>query len=85
MMFYGPMLHRLDKWSKDNREEIRRGWVILGENIEDLGHQLDMDSSILNETVENYNSCCARGKDIDFSRPPQHLVALKEPPFFAVP
>ncbi|MFH1123897.1 MAG: FAD-binding protein, partial [Pseudomonadota bacterium] len=84
MMSYGPMLYRLYKWSEDNGEEIKGGWVIQGEDLEDLAHQLEMDSSILNETLQNYNSCCARGKDIEFSRPPQHLVPLKEPPFFAV-
>jgi succinate dehydrogenase/fumarate reductase flavoprotein subunit len=84
LMFYGPMLYRLYRWSKDNQEEIEKGWIVQGENIKKLAHQLNMDLSVLNQTVQNYNAYCEQKKDPELHRPPEHLVPLNEPPFFAV-
>ncbi len=84
MMFSGPMLYRLLKWSKDNRAEIEKGWIIQGRNLEELAHKLKIAPAVLEETVQNYNAYCEQKEDPEFHRPPQHLVPLSEPPFFAV-
>ncbi len=87
MMWYGPMLYRQAfscHWSKDNSEEIRKGWIIQGRNVEELARKLKMTSSVLEKSVQNYNAYCEQKEDPEFHRPPQHLVPLSEPPFFAV-
>jgi succinate dehydrogenase/fumarate reductase flavoprotein subunit len=83
-MFYGPMLYRLYRWSKDNREEIKRGWIVQGKTIGELAGHLKMDAKVLNKTVEDYNRYCEQREDLDFHRPPQDLVPIQDPPFFAV-
>ncbi len=84
LMFYGPMLYRLYKWSRDNREEIEKGWIVQGDNIEQLGYKLKMEPGVLKKTCENYNMYCEQKEDPEFLRPPQHLVPLSDPPFFGV-
>ncbi len=84
LMFYGPMMYRLYRWSRDNREEIEKGWIVQGENIEKLALQLKMDPAVLDRTIENYNNYCQDKKDPEFQRPPNHLVPILKPPFFAV-
>jgi len=84
LMFYGPMLYRLYPWSKDNQEEIKKGWIIRGDHIKELAHQLEMDPFVLDQTIQNYNKYCQQREDPEFNRPPQHLVPIQEPPFFAV-
>lgn len=85
LMFYGPMLYRLYRWSKDNQEEIRKGWVVQGETVGELAGHLKMDAKVLNKTVEDYNRYCEQKEDLDFHRPSQDLVPIQDPPFFAVP
>jgi len=84
LMFYGPMFYRLYQWSRDNIEEREKGWIVQGEDIEDLANALKMEPSVLKMTVNTYNDYCDQGEDPEFRRPPQHLVPLREPPFFAV-
>ncbi|MFC1870121.1 FAD-binding protein [Chloroflexota bacterium] len=83
-MWYGPMQHRLYQWSRDNREEIEKGYIVQADTIEKLAQKLQMEPSVLKRTWQDFNLYCERKEDSDFHRPPQHLVPLIEPPFFAV-
>lgn len=83
-MDYGPMLHRLYRWSRDNQEEMEKGWIIEADNIKKLAAKLGMEPLVLKKTVEDYNICCERKEDPQFHRPRQNLVPLKAPPFFAI-
>jgi len=84
LMYYGPMLYRLFKWSKDNSAELNKGWIIHGDTVEELAHQLKIAPSILRKTVQDYNAFCKQEEDPQFHRPPPSLVPLNEPPLFAV-
>jgi len=83
-MFYGPMLYRLYRWSKDNQEELGKGWIAQGEDVQALADPLRMDPFVLNKTLQDYNRYCQQGDDPEFHRPKQHLIPIQEPPFFAV-
>ncbi|MBM3154280.1 MAG: FAD-dependent oxidoreductase [Chloroflexi bacterium] len=84
LMFYGPMLHRMYRWSEDNSEEIRKGWIAHAETVEELAGKLGMEAAVLREAVQSYNSYCEHKHDPAFGRPSQALVPLLEPPFFAI-
>jgi len=43
-----------------------------------------MDPETLEETIGRYNAFCKNGKDSDFNRPPETLVPLDTPPYYAV-
>lgn len=83
-MDLGPMQTRLFNWSRDNSAEIEKGWIIQGRNLKELARKLKILPSVLEETVQNYNTHCKQKEDPEFHRAPQHLVSLSEPPFFAV-
>lgn len=78
--------------SGDNSTEIERGFIMKGDTIEELVekiHGIDdrcggMDSAVLEETVENYNSYCETGKDLELGRAAVTMSAL-EPPYYAIP
>ena len=83
LMWYGPMLPRLYEWSKNNQEEINRGWIVQGQDPEELAIKLKMNPATFMNTIENYNQYCEQKEDPEFGRPSQHLTPLREPPFFA--
>jgi len=83
LMWYGPMLPRLYEWSKDNQEEIKKGWIVQGKDPEELAVKLKMNPVTLMKTIENYNQYCEQKEDTEFGRPPRHLIPLRKPPFFA--
>jgi succinate dehydrogenase/fumarate reductase flavoprotein subunit len=76
--------HKLYQWSKDNRVELEKGWIVKGETIAELEDKLQIETGNLEKTIEKYNVYCVRKEDPEFKRPPQCLKALDKPPYFAV-
>jgi len=81
------------EWSEDNSVEIKKGWVIKGDTIEDLGENIAkkdpenegrMDPKTLKDTIAKFNQYCKVGEDPDFHRSPAVLIPLERPPFYAL-
>lgn len=73
------------KWSKDNSEEIKKGWILKADTIADLAKAIKVDAAVLQEQVDKYNAAAKAGKDAEFpERPANTLIALDTPPFYAM-
>jgi succinate dehydrogenase/fumarate reductase flavoprotein subunit len=79
-----PMIHGIYEWSSDNRAEMKKGWVLQAESLDDLAGKIGIDSLGLEETVRNFNRACGEGKDSEFGRAKESLAPLTSPPFYAV-
>jgi hypothetical protein len=75
---------QLYRWSPDNGEELRRGWIKQGQSIEGLARELGMEPDALADTLEEYNTACSKGRDTEFNRQPHTLAPLDSPPYHAV-
>jgi succinate dehydrogenase/fumarate reductase flavoprotein subunit len=77
----------IGSWSKDNSEEIKKGWIKKGETLEELAAAIGapMDGATLKATVEAYNAFCDAKEDTQFGRDGKSLGPVKTPPFYAVP
>lgn len=72
------------RWSDDNLAELKRGWVVSGSTVRELGENLNLpDPAVLVRTVEEFAAGAARGED-PFGRPAETLVPLDRPPYYAV-
>ncbi len=88
----GKTLQSYYVWSKDSAEEIRKGWLLKGETIEDLAKILAEDkqnggrmtATVLKSTIEEYNGFCDAKKDQRFDREPGTLIPAKKGPFYAL-
>jgi succinate dehydrogenase/fumarate reductase flavoprotein subunit len=80
-------------WKVDNSDAIAKGWVYKGDTIEELAAKIKadpenrnlMDAKTLVETVKNWNSYCATGKDLEFDRLATSMGPIEKPPFYALP
>lgn len=81
------------KWSRDNIEEIKRGWIFKGDTIEELARNIakkdpenkgSMDFEILKNTVIKFNHYCKTGRDHEFQRSRSGLMPLESSPFYAL-
>lgn len=52
-------------------------------SIEELAAQMNVPVDELTTTVDQWNECCANGKDIYFHRPEKTLTPITTPPFYA--
>ena len=53
------------------------------DTIEDLASQMGVPADELTATVDQWNECCANGKDVYFHRPEKTLTPISTPPFYA--
>ena len=78
----GPQ--QLYRWSLDNTEELRKGWITGNETVPGLADQLGLSASLLEQTVQIWNRYCREGQDPEFSRKISDLVPLDAPPYYAI-
>ncbi|MDP2644799.1 MAG: FAD-binding protein [Dehalococcoidia bacterium] len=81
------------EWSRDNRAEIHKGWIIQADSIKELARRIAardpennhrMNPGLLGRTVTRFNRYCRSGLDHDFNRSLASLVPLEKPPFYAL-
>jgi predicted oxidoreductase len=65
-------------------EGVRPIYHELKRVVEELAEAINLDPSALKNTVENYNSYCAKGKDEEFNKDPQFLNTIGQGPYYAV-
>lgn len=63
---------------------IEMGFIFKADTIEELAKAIDIDSSALKNTIENYNNYCENGKDEQFNKDAQFLETIGEGPYYAV-
>jgi len=71
-------------WSKDNRDEIAKGWIIKADTINELAGKLQLSPSELEKTVTTYNGYCQTGSDPQWGRNPKTLKPVANPPYYAI-
>ena len=83
---------RIYDWSKDNVEEINKGWIIRAESLESL-HSIIYETKenegkiLLNvflETIAEWNKSATNGSDW-LGRPKSTMIPIDAPPYYAIP
>ena len=72
-----------ENWEKFDAMLAEENCVYKGDTLEELAAKIGVDAEALKTTVEGYNAFAKNGKDEDFGRPSDSMVAL-EGPFYAV-
>ena len=79
-------------WSKDYADEIKKGWLIKGDTLEELAKLISNDEEnghrmtlgVLQATIEEYNKFCDAKKDRKFEREPASLTPVRKAPYYAL-
>ena len=73
------------EWSTDNGEELARGWLHKGDDVEQLAASAGIaDPARAAQSVREYNDACAVQRD-PLGRPADSLVPLDRPPYYCMP
>ena len=64
--------------------ESKQSEVFAAESIEGLAGKMGVDPAVFKNTVDEYNSFCAKGHDDLFCKDPKYLWPIKGPTFYAV-
>jgi len=71
-------------WSADNSEEIKKGWIIQANTLDELATKLKIDAAGLKATVEKWNQYCANGVDPEFGLAATALKPITTAPFYGM-
>lgn len=71
-------------WSKNNNNEVQKGWITKAGSIDELAKAIGLDQDILMKTVERFNAMAEKGNDDDFGRPAKLMQPIVKPPFYAI-
>jgi succinate dehydrogenase/fumarate reductase flavoprotein subunit len=74
----------LYKWSLDNMEEIKKGWIIKADTIAELAKKINVDAAQLEKSLQKYNDDCKSGLDTDYGRTKERLRSVDGPPYYAM-
>jgi succinate dehydrogenase/fumarate reductase flavoprotein subunit len=81
----GHGANRAYKWSVDNSEEVRRGWIVSADGPAELADKLAIKSAEkLVETLETYQEACTNGTDENFGRSKETLMRF-DGKYYGVP
>ena len=69
--------------SDDGSTPDSKGYAYAADTIEELAALMEVPVEELTTTVDQWNECCAKGKDVYFHRPESTLVPVQTPPFYA--
>ncbi len=64
--------------------EVKKGRVKIAGSWDEMAGWIGADPSVLQNTVERYNSFCERGYDEDFAKEKKYLLPLSTPPYYAI-
>lgn len=72
-------------WSEDNSDEIEKGWIRKADTLEEIGELLGLPIPQLQATINDFNECKDNEVADRLGRPPEHMRALRQGPFYGVP
>lgn len=72
------------KWTVDNNEEVKKGWIVQAKSIGELAEKINVDRTGLEATIKRWNENCAKGTDPDFNRQKQNIRGLEGNKFYAI-
>ena len=68
------------KLSKDNSEEIEKGWITKADNIRELAAKIGRNPDELEATINRWNKSCEAGKDLEFDKGDPNFVPYYRKP-----
>lgn len=82
---FGDWMPEIDQLYADLAEELPQGKTVKGDTIEELAGAIGAPASVLRQTLEQYETFCAAGKDGEFMKDPKYLLPLGlEGPWYGV-
>jgi len=78
------IVHKVHDWSNDNALEIDKGWIIKADTLADLAGKINVERAGLEETIKQFNSYAAAGKDGAFNRSRDSMAPIQTPPYYAL-
>jgi fumarate reductase flavoprotein subunit len=65
------------------KESIQKGNLATSSSVAGFAEWIGAEPAALNSTVDQYNRFCDAGHDAEFSKKPEYLKSLRNPPFYA--
>lgn len=72
------------QWSKDGEEEIKKGWIVKADTLEELAEKIGVSAENLVHAAEDINNAYDNGIAAQYERPHDTLTPIRTAPFYAI-
>ncbi len=69
-------------YSPEALQDLEDRILTRADTFEELVAALDVETSVLRDTVDRWNALCDEGNDCDHGRPPTSMMKIAKPPFY---
>ena len=80
---YQEALASIEEKNSYREKEYKAAQKVV-DKAEELAEKMGRDPKAVSDSVDRYNDFCAQGEDMDCQRDPSTLVAIQQPPYYAV-
>jgi fumarate reductase flavoprotein subunit len=83
-VFFVPQRTKLKELDRELKLEVGKGRTLIADSWRQIAKWIGVKVEALTGTVDQYNSFCDRGHDEMFAKDHRYLIALRNPPYFAI-
>lgn len=65
-------------------KESTKGTIKISNSLKEIANWMGVDPTVLQTTIDEYNSFCIKGYDDQFLKDSSHLISLSSPPYYAM-
>jgi fumarate reductase flavoprotein subunit len=66
------------------QKEVKKDNMKISDSWDDISEWIGADPNVIKQTVEEYNSFCDQGYDVDFAKDRRYLKPLRTAPLYAI-
>lgn len=75
------------EWNDDTMQwiaNLKNKHLVIADTLEELAEKTEIPYKTLKQTIDHYNSLCAKVHDDDFLKDPDYLVPIRKGPYYAI-
>jgi fumarate reductase flavoprotein subunit len=79
----GPKI-TLSEWEQYLQAKVKKGLVKIFSSLNEMADWMGIIPSLLQATIDEYNTACDRGYDPLFAKDPKYLLPVRNPPYYVI-
>jgi len=73
-----------ERFDEDYRRCVDEGYAIIAKTLGEIARFMGVPVKKIKESIEEYNSFCAKGRDALFCKDPSIMMPVKTPPYYVI-
>ncbi|MBN1627754.1 MAG: FAD-binding protein [Deltaproteobacteria bacterium] len=73
-----------ERFDEDYQRCVDEGYAVIADTLGEIARFMGVPAKKIKESIEEYNSFCAKGRDAMFCKDPRLMMPVKTPPYYVI-